>query len=88
MGYASDVYRLLNDHEIADADDDQLYFTNLFLDEYQSKVKLISLVSICVELVPNITDLPHCLQNLRLSFMIIPETIFPHPCVLVSVLLQ
>lgn len=35
MGYAPDVYRVLTDHEIDDQDDDQLYFTNLFLDEYQ-----------------------------------------------------
>lgn len=38
MGYAPDVYRLLTDHEISDQDDDQLYFTNLFIDEYQDKV--------------------------------------------------
>ncbi|KAF6021471.1 PLOD1 [Bugula neritina] len=35
MGYADSIYKLLTDHEIADADDDQLYFTNLFIDEYQ-----------------------------------------------------
>lgn len=38
MGYGPDLYKLLHDHEITDADDDQLYFTNLFLDEYQSQV--------------------------------------------------
>lgn len=40
MGYATDLYQLLTDHEIADSDDDQLYFTNLFLDEYQNKVNI------------------------------------------------
>lgn len=38
MGYADSIYKLLTDHEIADADDDQLYFTNLFIDEYQLQV--------------------------------------------------
>ena len=40
MGYATDVYKLLTDHDIADGDDDQLYFTNLFIDEYQNAVGL------------------------------------------------
>ena len=38
MGYAPDIYKMLTDHEIKDADDDQLYFTNLFIDEYQTQV--------------------------------------------------
>ncbi|XP_067945709.1 multifunctional procollagen lysine hydroxylase and glycosyltransferase LH3-like [Watersipora subatra] len=39
MGYADKIYELLYDHEIADKDDDQLYFTNLFIDEYQSQLR-------------------------------------------------
>ena len=31
IGYASDLYTLVTDHEIADSDDDQLYYTELFL---------------------------------------------------------
>ena len=33
IGYAPELYKLLSHTEIKDSDDDQLYFTNLFLDE-------------------------------------------------------
>lgn len=31
MGYAKEVYALMSHHEVKDTDDDQLYFTKLFL---------------------------------------------------------
>ncbi|KAK4008169.1 procollagen-lysine,2-oxoglutarate 5-dioxygenase 1 isoform X2 [Daphnia magna] len=33
MGYAPELYKILNDGEIANDDDDQLYYTKIFLDE-------------------------------------------------------
>lgn len=33
IGYASDIYSLVWDHKIEDTDDDQLYFTQLYLDQ-------------------------------------------------------
>lgn len=33
IGYAPDIYELISDHEIQNTDDDQLYFTKLYLDE-------------------------------------------------------
>ena len=32
MGYASDIYELMWHHKIEDTDDDQLYYTQLYLD--------------------------------------------------------
>lgn len=32
MGYAQEVYALMTHHEVKDTDDDQLYYTKLFLD--------------------------------------------------------
>lgn len=32
MGYAPEVHKLIWDHEIKDSDDDQLYYTKLYLD--------------------------------------------------------
>lgn len=33
IGYAPDVYAIVADHPIADRDDDQLYYTQIFLDK-------------------------------------------------------
>lgn len=33
MGYASVIADIIADHEITDTDDDQLYYTNIYLDE-------------------------------------------------------
>lgn len=33
IGYAPDIYELISDHEIQNTDDDQLYFTKLYLDQ-------------------------------------------------------
>ncbi len=33
IGYAPVIYSLMTDHVISDTDDDQLYYTELFLDE-------------------------------------------------------
>lgn len=33
IGYAPDVYAIVSDHPIADRDDDQLYYTQIFLDK-------------------------------------------------------
>lgn len=33
IGYAPDVYAIVSDHPIADRDDDQLYYTKIFLDK-------------------------------------------------------
>lgn len=33
IGYAPEVYALISHHEVEDTDDDQLYYTNLYLDE-------------------------------------------------------
>ena len=33
MGYGPDIYALLWNHKIEDTDDDQLYYTLLYLDE-------------------------------------------------------
>lgn len=33
MGYAPELYKILTDAEIANDDDDQLYYTKIFLDE-------------------------------------------------------
>ena len=41
MGYAPEIYKILTDHEIADTADDQLYMTDIYLDEYQQKVTAI-----------------------------------------------
>ncbi|XP_021950567.1 procollagen-lysine,2-oxoglutarate 5-dioxygenase 1 [Folsomia candida] len=49
IGYASTLYELLRSKEIANADDDQLFFTKLFLDEElrsKHKIKLDSKSSI------------------------------------------
>lgn len=49
LGYASNLYELLKTQDIANADDDQLYFTKLFLNEEvrnKHKIKLDSKASI------------------------------------------
>ena len=33
MGYAKDLYDMISHRAIKDTDDDQLYFTNIYLDE-------------------------------------------------------
>ncbi|KAG8284269.1 Procollagen-lysine,2-oxoglutarate 5-dioxygenase 1, partial [Homalodisca vitripennis] len=33
IGYASELYELLSSHELKATDDDQLYYTKLFLDK-------------------------------------------------------
>jgi hypothetical protein len=33
VGYAPEMYALISDHEVKDRDDDQLYYTELYLDE-------------------------------------------------------
>ena len=33
MGYAPEMYVLISDHEVKDTDDDQLYYTKLYLDQ-------------------------------------------------------
>lgn len=33
IGYAPEIYELMWDHEIQDVDDDQLYYTNLYLNQ-------------------------------------------------------
>ena len=33
MGYAPDIYELVWHHEVLDTDDDQLYYTNLYLNQ-------------------------------------------------------
>lgn len=33
MGYAPEMYALISDHEVKDTDDDQLYYTKLYLDQ-------------------------------------------------------
>ena len=33
IGYAPEVYKLMTHHKITDTDDDQLYYTKLYLDE-------------------------------------------------------
>lgn len=33
MGYAPEIWKVLNDHEIKDDDDDQLYYTKIYLDK-------------------------------------------------------
>ena len=33
MGYAPEIYELIWHHEVQDTDDDQLYYTKLYLDE-------------------------------------------------------
>lgn len=33
MGYASVIADIIADHEISDTDDDQLYYTKIYLDE-------------------------------------------------------
>lgn len=33
IGYAPVINSLMNDHELSDTDDDQLYYTKIFLDE-------------------------------------------------------
>ena len=40
MGYAPEIYTIVWDHEIADFDDDQLYYTLIFLDQ-QKRVGFI-----------------------------------------------
>ena len=32
IGYAPDVWQIVSDHEIADTEDDQLYYTLIYLD--------------------------------------------------------
>lgn len=49
IGYASSIYDLLKTKEIKNADDDQLYYTKLFLNEElrtKYKIKLDSKASI------------------------------------------
>ena len=43
IGYASDVDAVLNHHTIADDDDDQLYYTKVFLDEHARNMQAIEL---------------------------------------------
>jgi hypothetical protein len=33
MGYAPEIHAIVSDHEIADTDDDQLYYTLIYLDQ-------------------------------------------------------
>ncbi|VDK19569.1 unnamed protein product [Anisakis simplex] len=33
MGYAPEIWRIINEYPVADEDDDQLYYTNIYLDE-------------------------------------------------------
>ncbi len=33
MGYASEIHALVSHHKVEDTDDDQLYYTKLFLDK-------------------------------------------------------
>ena len=41
IGYAKDIYQILNYAEVEDGDDDQLYYTNVFLNiEYRNKYKM------------------------------------------------
>ena len=39
MGYAPEIHAIVSDHEIADTDDDQLYYTLIYLDQ-QKRVLL------------------------------------------------
>ena len=39
MGYAPEIHAIVSDHEIADTDDDQLYYTLIYLDQ-QKRVRL------------------------------------------------
>lgn len=41
IGYAGDVAAVVTDHEIQDTDDDQLYYTEIYLDQ-QKRVCLWS----------------------------------------------
>ncbi|CAD6240492.1 GSCOCG00008815001-RA-CDS [Cotesia congregata] len=47
IGYASDVYAILNDKKIDDTDDDQLYYTNVYLNENLRKKNKIKLDHKC-----------------------------------------
>ena len=40
IGYAPEINAIVSDHEIADSDDDQLYYTLIFLD-LQKRVRLL-----------------------------------------------
>lgn len=33
MGYAPELYKIVSSKEVADDDDDQLFYTNVYLDE-------------------------------------------------------
>lgn len=33
IGYAPEIYKLVWDHKVEDTDDDQLYYTQLYLDK-------------------------------------------------------
>ena len=40
MGYAPEINTIVSDHEIADTDDDQLYYTLIYLDQ-QKRVRRV-----------------------------------------------
>ena len=42
MGYAADIYNIVTDHEITEKEDDQLYYTKIYLDEDKRVCFLIS----------------------------------------------
>lgn len=41
MGYASDIYSIISSSEVSDTDDDQLFYTNVYLnEELRNKYKI------------------------------------------------
>ncbi|XP_044597934.1 procollagen-lysine,2-oxoglutarate 5-dioxygenase isoform X1 [Cotesia glomerata] len=64
IGYASDVYAILNDKKIDDTDDDQLYYTNVYLNENLRKKHKIKLDHKC-EIFQNLHG---SIENIELRF--------------------
>ena len=49
MGYAPEIHTIVSDHKIADTDDDQLYYTLIYLDQ-QKRVRLKWLINMRLSL--------------------------------------